>query len=544
VKKTVLICIFLLQLFLSFGQTTLYNSIFDYKNINIQTFIPMTGWSNEQKHMLTILKHSFEMQQIVNQPKDTLFWWNGLTGKKTTYTKDSLILFFIRPADNITRPCILITHGNDAQYRSSWNEQTKFIAIDLAMRGYAVAFYENPSSRDATQIRIAKNNPADTILLRTRNGLYNGFQSAVAATLFVTHNATDLKVNTAKLFAGGYSYGAFCSLSLASADAGQNFTDSLFNIQGNFTAKSIYNDTYTPTIKRAFGIGSALPKDDTLPAYNSKMGDFLDETDTGLSLLFLHGRNDYFIYFGLNKLTDSDTSHGYFFAEGPNAMINNIREKNLPVETKLIVNCKGGHNFSTSVCGYSNPYCIAQWHWRYMSEPPDTLTPSNAYFTNLTNDTLLHYISYMLTQVSDIGFMVADFLQPAVLNTSSTLSNKTYFIQPQDSFLYSNPNGHYIIRDRDCEGKPLIITSVNTENFINNKDIRVYPNPSNNFITIQAKEMIEMVKIYTLPGELVKSSAVNQMQKEIDVHDLATGEYIIVIQLADRLMNLKFSLIH
>jgi hypothetical protein len=56
--------------------------------------------------------------------------------------------------------------------------------------------------------------------------------------------------------------------------------------------------------------------------------------------------------------------------------------------------------------------------------------------------------------------------------------------------------------------------------------------------------MIEMVKIYNLPGELVKSTAVNQMQKEIDVHDLATGEYIIVIQLADRLINLKVSLIH
>ena len=226
--------------FVSFGQTTQYISSFDYKNINTQTFIPTTSWNNEQKHLLTILKHSFEMQQIISHQNDTSFVWNGLVGKKTIYTKDSLILIFIRPADNINRPCILLTHGNDAEYRSTWHEKTNFNAIDLAMRGYCVAYYENTSGREATLLRNAKVDSLSAILQQSRNAFYHGFQSAVAADIFIKHNASLLKVDTTKLFAGGYSFGAFCSLSLASADVGANFTDSIFRIQGNFSKKSIF----------------------------------------------------------------------------------------------------------------------------------------------------------------------------------------------------------------------------------------------------------------------------------------------------------------
>src|SRR4051812_15447373 len=97
---------FLLMLLLpclSYGQVTQYVNFFDYKNINTQTFIPMQGWNTEQKYILSILKHSFELQRIVGQPRDTVFLWNGLIGEKTLYSKDSLVLFILRPADTIKR---------------------------------------------------------------------------------------------------------------------------------------------------------------------------------------------------------------------------------------------------------------------------------------------------------------------------------------------------------------------------------------------------------------------------------------------------------
>jgi len=543
VRKIIIISCLLVSSYLSYGQISQYNSFFDYKNINTQTFIPMLGWNNEQKHFLTVLKHSFEMQQIISNPKDSLFLWNGLSGLKTAYTKDSLIIFFVRPADTITRPCILLTHGNDAQYRSIWHEQNNFLALDLAMRGFCVAYYENPSGREATLIRNNSNNIADSILLSTKNAFYNGFQSAVAANIFVKHNSDFLNVDTTKLFSGGYSFGAFCSLSLATADDGQNFTDSIFNAQGNFTAKSIYNDVYTKNIKSAFGIGSGLPKDDTLSIYNSKMGNFLDEHDNGLALLFLHGRTDNMVYFNLTKLSEPDTSKGYFFAEGPSSMTNTIREKELQVKTTLMVNCRGGHNFSTSVCGYSNAYCMAQWHWTHLTEPPDSLISSSSYFANVSNDSMLRYVAYMLTQVDDVGFVVADFLQPSVSNTNSVFNDHLYFLQPQDSFRYENANGHYITRTTDCEGHPFQVVTSTVKNIITKNEVKIYPNPANNIITIETKENIESISIYSMLGELMKKSNSDSLQEQINVHDLAVGEYIAVIQLKDRLVNLKISVV-
>src|SRR4051812_29366445 len=141
-KRAILLLICISYYINSFGQLSQYNNNFDYKNINTQTFIPMQGWNNDQKYILSMLKRSFDMQHIISYPKDTSFVWNGLEGQKTIYTKDSLLMFFIRPADTITRPCILMTHGNNAKYRSSWNETLNFYVNDLVMRGFCVAYYE------------------------------------------------------------------------------------------------------------------------------------------------------------------------------------------------------------------------------------------------------------------------------------------------------------------------------------------------------------------------------------------------------------------
>lgn len=538
--KNMLFVILFNSWFLLVGQTTQYHAFYDYKNVNTQSFIPMMGWSNEQKHLLSILKHSFEMQQIVSNSKDTSFVWNGLAGKKTIYTKDSLILFFVRPDDTITRPCILVTHGNDAAYRSDWHDQTKFIVIDLVMRGFCVIYYENPSSKEAKQIRANNHNNQDSTLLNVKNDFYNGFQSAVAANIYAKHNVRFLYIDTTKMFAGGYSYGAFCSLSLATADVGKNFIDSIFNTQGNFIAKSIYTDNYTKNIKGVFSIGGALPKDDTLPIYNSKMGTFLDEQDS-VSLLFLHGRTDNFVYFDLTKMYETTNSSNYFFIEGPNAIRNIINEKSLHIKNSLVVNCKGGHNFSTSVCNYNNPYCMAQWHWLYLSEPDSLSLQNNSYFTNLSNDTMLHYVAYMLTQVSDVGYMISDFFQPITTTNAATLDKDLYYVEPHNQYGYFNANGYYIYRTTDCEGNPIQLPTAVAENIIKNEDVFLYPNPTSNLFTIIANKTIAKVIIYNMLGEIIKIIVVNNMQTQIDIHDFVKGEYIVATQLKDKLITKKLS---
>lgn len=543
VRKLLFIFYSCLMPFYSMGQLTQYVNGFDYKNINTQAFIPMQGWNNNQKHILTILKHSFELQEIISHPTDTLFVWNALMGAKSIYTKDSLLLCFIRPADAVKRPCILLTHGNNAKYRSSWNEFMNFYAIDLAMRGYCVAYYENPSSFEAKEITAVLNEDDSHLLANPRNAFYNGFQSAVAANQFIKHHAALYNIDTTKIFAGGYSFGAFLSLMMATADVGKNFTDTLFNRQGKFTEKSIYNDPYIKNVRSAFSIGGGLPKDDTVETNNSKMGEFLDAEETDLSLLFLHGRTDNFVSFDLTKFSDSIEAPDYFWGEGPRALMNKIREQNYPVTSKLFVNCKGGHAFLTSVCGYSNPYCLPQWQWQYLLAPPNDLSNTSTYFQDAYRDTLLHYIAYLHTQIHDVDGVISDFLLPRVSATPSVFPDATYYIQPADSFTYVRPEGYYTLRTTDCEGNVIVISSA-TENNISNDLLNIFPNPTNGRLTIECREAIQQITIYSLLGKLIQQISHPDQQASLDLSHIESGQYLLTIAFKDKVISKKVTVFH
>lgn len=543
VRKLLLIVYTCLMPLLSMGQLTQYVNGFDYKNINTQSFIPMTGWNNNQKHILTILKHSFELQEIISHPTDTLFIWNSLIGIKSIYTKDSLLLCFIRPADDVKRPCILLTHGNNAKYRSSWSELMNFYAIDLAMRGYCVAYYENPSSFEAKEISATLNDDDSHLLANARNAFYNGFQSAVAANIYVKHHAALYHIDTTRLFAGGYSFGAFLSLMMATADAGKNFTDTLFNRQGKFTAKSIYNDPYTKNIRNAFSIGGGLPKDDTIADNNSKMGEFLDSEETDLSFLFFHGRTDNFVSFDITKFSDTLEDPAYFWGEGPRALMNKIEEHHYPVASRLFVNCRGGHSFLTSVCGYSNPYCLPQWQWQYLLAPPNELSNTSTYFQDAYRDTLLHYIAYMHTQIHDVDGVICDFLQPAITGNPSVFPTAVYYIQPTDSFTYARPEGYYTLRTRDCEGNVIVISSSH-ENSSADAMLRIYPNPTNGQLTIESRKAIRQITLYSLLGEQLQQINYPEQQPYINLSHLESGQYLLSISLSDRIISKKVSVFH
>ena len=303
-----------------FAKQTSYTSSFNYKDICTATFIPVAGFNDTQTHYFTLLKHGFEIQKINSAVSDTSFIWNGLKGKKIGYSQDSLSLFFLRPNDNVIRPCILLTHGNGASYKGSWFELMNFYAVDLAMRGFCVAYYENPTSAEA-YIRYTYSG--------TRNAFYEGFQSAVAAEIYIVANATILNVDTAKLISGGLSFGAFCSLTLATADRAINFTDSIYQPQGDFTKKSRYVLPYSKRIKRTFSIGGGIPKADTTALFQSNMGEFLDGTDSALHILFLHGQKDNLVQLGLTLFGNRNVDSTLFYVEGPLAVLNKILQSHL-----------------------------------------------------------------------------------------------------------------------------------------------------------------------------------------------------------------------
>lgn len=58
-------------------------------------------------------------------------------------------------------------------------------------------------------------------------------------------------------------------------------------------------------------------------------------------------------------------------------------------------------------------------------------------------------------------------------------------------------------------------------------DFKLYPNPSQNFISVSASEMINSVQIYNVLGQRVLAENINMNSKQINISSLEKGVYLI-----------------
>jgi uncharacterized surface protein with fasciclin (FAS1) repeats len=65
-----------------------------------------------------------------------------------------------------------------------------------------------------------------------------------------------------------------------------------------------------------------------------------------------------------------------------------------------------------------------------------------------------------------------------------------------------------------------------TENTI---EVSVYPNPAAEFIAISASEAMEFIQIVSMTGEVLKTIDVIEGQIKVDVSELSSGQYILVV---------------
>ena len=71
--------------------------------------------------------------------------------------------------------------------------------------------------------------------------------------------------------------------------------------------------------------------------------------------------------------------------------------------------------------------------------------------------------------------------------------------------------------------------------------VQIFPNPSTEFIKIQGKQVISSYTITSIDGNIVKQTDVlNHAEFDIDIHDLASGIYILTLQTESVKRNLKF----
>ena len=58
----------------------------------------------------------------------------------------------------------------------------------------------------------------------------------------------------------------------------------------------------------------------------------------------------------------------------------------------------------------------------------------------------------------------------------------------------------------------------------------IYPNPANDVLNIELKEIISTVSILSVDGKIISSQSVNDLSTSIDVQNLSTGLYSYKIE--------------
>jgi len=106
---------------------------------------------------------------------------------------------------------------------------------------------------------------------------------------------------------------------------------------------------------------------------------------------------------------------------------------------------------------------------------------------------------------------------------------------------YFAPRACITLELSDCHSD--IFTS-SAEEQLDDSSIKIFPNPSNGLLTINASEKtLELIQVFDLDGRLVKSlSQIHGTEKEIDLSDLVKGIYLIKIQLNDAIVVRKIML--
>ncbi|MEA3444177.1 MAG: T9SS type A sorting domain-containing protein, partial [Bacteroidota bacterium] len=82
------------------------------------------------------------------------------------------------------------------------------------------------------------------------------------------------------------------------------------------------------------------------------------------------------------------------------------------------------------------------------------------------------------------------------------------------------------------------VLGITTVNKINSNEIKIYPNPANKHLIVEAENMHELT-LYNIAGMLIYSSKTNSSKTVIDLKDFAKGVYIIKITSDDNIYSEK-----
>jgi len=92
-------------------------------------------------------------------------------------------------------------------------------------------------------------------------------------------------------------------------------------------------------------------------------------------------------------------------------------------------------------------------------------------------------------------------------------------------FDYNNP----VLTDTTVVTIPQQTTGVES-NYVNNKNVIVYPNPTNNVVIVKSQTELGLITIYNVVGAVVYTQKVNANEQQIDLSKQASGIYFLQTQ--------------
>ena len=433
--------LYVLLLVLAVRSASAQSTSFNYTDINTEALsVPLsfTGGNYLNAYNLSILDLSHRLADVFNLGEFNKEYYlnESIKATKVFYTKDNVRMLILQPvyAEKQKR-CILLTNGNGENFNWSMSNLT---AVDYALRGYVVAYYENVGSV-ATRADKKGNNVNFFInkVINQCNGvgyssgkdkffssMFINFFLSNAARKYMVDNYNRYTVDTTKFFPVGGSLGGNASLFFTYANA-NNLMHPLFKC-----VKSKLN--YDEPINRN-GIVSVAALGGGLPGPDQGVGPIIDNK-AKTPAIFLCGALDWVV--NPNKTTILGPENWGGLA------LKSILDTN-KIKNAVYINAYGTHVFQT-------PSFNQSWTslpgMRKNFEDKLTAQSVDAYAkSNMIN--LLMY-QYQTTQMHEANKMIATFFDNAVKNTLPA-SSVTY-LQPkciQNTIFYQYSIGKMSITD-------------------------------------------------------------------------------------------------
>ena len=328
----------------------------DYYSTNTNYFIlPNTtsnqGLDNPQKDFYSNLRLAAMMAEVSETGKE--IEENQIRISRVKFATENtdpfgdfiqnLKMIIIEPKNTLTvnRPIILASIGGANANESEIN--FLYGISQWLMKGYVVAYYENPK-KVGGQLGVYLGIRGFDTLRKPQDvypGItYLGVQVATAAIKYLASNSSNYKIDSNKFYVMGHSFGALISMNLALGDSVNYYKDG--NLKIPFNKLGIREKFLNAKMRAAqykilgaclWGIG--YPVDSNI--YNNPYGNLIDSNDP--KVIHFHGLKDAEVSYASNWL--NNLKNFSIFCDGPTTVIPKFKEHNVPF--KAFVNCNAGH---------------------------------------------------------------------------------------------------------------------------------------------------------------------------------------------------------